>query len=179
MVEVRGVEPRSAKPSALASPSAVVSELSANRNSDDEFPCAYSELVLTPRSRNPVKSIPRSDVRPRPCGSRPGGRATYLGSQCEVIFGTYWCFRFVNGAPETPARFQRIIAQRRNRFTPMRDVSITLPPTRDKNNASSYDGSCLLLAPFHARAHDPADSAACRRCSCPSPVPTPPWLSRP
>ena len=69
MVEVRGVEPRSAKPSALASPSAVVSELSANRNSDDEFPCAYSELVLTPRSRNPVKSIPRATSDPDRAGA--------------------------------------------------------------------------------------------------------------
>jgi hypothetical protein len=119
VVEVRGVEPRSVKPSAQASPSAVVSERSAARNPDDEFPWAYPELALALRSRKPAGGIPTNDARSRPCGSRPGGRAAYLGSQCEVVFGTCWLFRFVNGAPETPARFQRLNTQRRNRFTPV------------------------------------------------------------
>ena len=33
-----------------------------NRNSDDEFPCVYPELVLTTQSRNPVRSIPHCDA---------------------------------------------------------------------------------------------------------------------
>lgn len=117
MVEVRGVEPRSVEPSALASPSAVVSELSSKGTLTTSLPLSSRSCLDRPipalRAEHPALR------RPNPIGREPIGRTgCYLGSQCEVIFGTYWLFRFVNEAPETSARFQRLNTQRRNRFTP-------------------------------------------------------------
>jgi hypothetical protein len=52
-VEVPGVEPGSAEPSASASPSAAVGEHSADGTPTAGFPPTYPELIFALRSRTP------------------------------------------------------------------------------------------------------------------------------
>ena len=67
MVEVRGVEPRSVEPSAPASPSAVVSELSATGTLTTSFPAPIRSwldpTVPKPRGEHPALRRPAPTVR--------------------------------------------------------------------------------------------------------------------
>ncbi len=90
-VEVRGVEPRSSEASASASPSAADSECSGGRDAIGAYPAALSGECLTCRSRSPGRGIPHCDARSRRGGHPSGGRAAWLGSQCQVVVGTCMC----------------------------------------------------------------------------------------
>ena len=71
---------------------------------------------LVPESRAERPALRRPDLT----GREPARRTGYLIRQpVRSYLRHLWLFRFVNEAPETPARFQRINTQRRNRFTPM------------------------------------------------------------
>ena len=75
-MEVRGVEPRSVEPSALASPSAVVSELSAAGTLTTSFPVPIRSCLspTVPESRGERPAV----RRPIPAVREPAGRTGYL-----------------------------------------------------------------------------------------------------
>ncbi len=99
-----------------AQPSA---SLSARRTPTAGFPLAYPELIFALRSRIPEDASCIATPDSGEAGAHRADGLRYLGSQCEVVFGTCVCFRLFNEVPETSARFRRINTHGRNHFAPM------------------------------------------------------------
>ena len=90
VVEVRGVEPRSAEPFTPASPSAAISKHSVVGTLTASFPTSYPQSVFDIRSRTPDAAAYEATPAFRRGRHPPGGRAVtegYSGSQCHLRFG--------------------------------------------------------------------------------------------
>ena len=90
VVEVRGVEPRSAEPFTPASPSAAISKHSVVGTLTASFPTSYLRSVFDIRSQTPNAAAHEATPAFRRGGHPPGGRAVtegYSGSQCHLRFG--------------------------------------------------------------------------------------------
>jgi len=130
-VEVRGVEPRSAEPSASASPSAAISELSAEGKLMAQTPSAYPESIFAYRSRTPANASRLATPDSDGAGTRRAdglllgvNQAASAKLSSALVVGT----GLITGHPATPARFRRFNTQRRNQFTPSYSVVTTSLP---------------------------------------------------
>ena len=126
-MEVAGVEPASLESLAPASPSAAVVELSGNGTPTAGFPLPYPGSIFALRSRTPEDASCIATPGSGEAGAHRMDGLRYLGSQCEVVFGTCVCFRLFYEDPETSARFRRLNTQGRNHFTPVGDPSLPAP----------------------------------------------------
>ena len=105
IVEVRGVEPRSAEPFTSASPSAAISELSVRRGADGKSLVYLSGLIFTRRSRTPADA---SRIATPDTGEAGTHRADELllsvtqAASAKLSSALIGWFRLFNGASGIP-----------------------------------------------------------------------------
>lgn len=128
---MRGVEPRSAEPSASASPSAAISELSAEGKLMAQTPSAYPESIFACRSRTPTGASRLATPDSDGAGTRRAdglllgvNQAASAKLSSALVVGT----GLMTGHPASPARFRRFNTQRRNLVTPSYSVVPTSLP---------------------------------------------------